>query len=224
MASARVRSEHFDEVVLFDRDDIPNDTSVRNGVPQANHFHGILPGGLEIMENFFPGFTKELDRCGSVVPEPSEFYVFTPEGKSYDLMSFQAEPLKLLPGFPRVHIQTRGLLEHCLRQRVEAIENVQTRYTTLIKDIVHDHHAVTGVRVGDEIVACDLVIDATGRVSRTLGWLDQMGYQRPDESTIQCDFAYTTVFSNRIILLYLPTPDFLSGRERRDPTKGGVAG
>src|SRR5436190_23268861 len=54
LMAARVASEFFDEVILLDRDDIPGSPHTRDGVPQGNHFHAILPGGLGIMSQFFP--------------------------------------------------------------------------------------------------------------------------------------------------------------------------
>lgn len=196
LMTARVLSDHFKEVLLLDRDDIPTEPVIRGGVPQASHFHGILPGGLEIMTRYFPGFDEELEAAGSLTPQASQFYVFTPEGKSYNLMRFQPDPSPPLPGFPKTHIQTRALLEHCLRQRVQAVANIETRYSTMIREPMIENDRVVGVKVDEtgESIGADLVIDATGRVSRTLGWMDTMGFERPQESYINCDFAYTTVF------------------------------
>jgi len=195
LLAARVLSDHFREVLLLDRDSIPDGPQVRDGVPQGNHFHGLLPGGLGIICQLFPGFDTELASHGSVVPEADQFYAFTPEGKSFSLMRFQPEPVALPPGFPRTHIQTRALLEHCLRKRVEAVSNIEVRYDTMVRRPLTDGERITGVvsENGGDAVEADLVIDASGRVSRTLGWLDQLGFDRPEESHLNCNFAYTSV-------------------------------
>lgn len=189
-------ARQFEKVTLIDRDTISADSADRRGVPQSYHFHGLLPGGLEIMMDLFPGFDQDLLAAGSLTPEPAEFYAYTSEGKSYSIMRFQPEPKAPPPGFPRTHIQTRRLLERCLRTRVEAIGNIETRYDTMVRDLLAADGRVRGVKIeqsGEELEA-DLVIDATGRVSRTLGWLDGLGYERPNESHIHCDFAYTSAF------------------------------
>lgn len=145
LVTARVLSDYFDEVVLIDRDAIPDTPEIRHGTPQANHFHGILPGGLEIMCSLFPGFDDELDSHGAISPGPAGFYAYGPEGKSYNLMRFQPEPSKPQPTFPSTRIQTRILLEHCLRRRVEQVSNITTRYSTMVRDVMTEGNRVTGV-------------------------------------------------------------------------------
>ena len=43
-----------------------------------------------------------------------------------------------------------------------------------------------------ELVTADLIVDATGRGSRTPAWLAELGYQRPSEDKVKIDLAYTT--------------------------------
>jgi flavin-dependent dehydrogenase len=50
LVTARVLADHFESVVLIDRDSIPEKPVIRAGVPQGNHFHGILPGGLNVFD------------------------------------------------------------------------------------------------------------------------------------------------------------------------------
>lgn len=196
LMTARVLADHFDSVTLIDRDEIPEAPGVRDGAPQSNHFHALLPGGLAIMNELFPDFETDLESQGSLTPEPSQFYFFTPEGRSFNLARFQPEPAAPPPGWPRTHVQTRGLLEHCLRQRVEAVPNIEIRYQTMVREPLTEGKRVTGVLIADthEEISADLVIDATGRVSRTLGWMDALGFQHPEESEVRCDFAYSTTF------------------------------
>jgi 2-polyprenyl-6-methoxyphenol hydroxylase-like FAD-dependent oxidoreductase len=196
LVAAAVLAKHFEEVVLIDRDDIPANANVRNGVPQGSHFHGVLPGGIEVLAELFPGFEDDLKQAGSLTPSPGEFYAFMPEGKSYSTMSYQPKPSPPLKGFPSTYIQTRPLLERCVRNKIESIGNITTRYSTMVKDVIIENNRVVGVKIEDsgETILSDLVIDATGRVSRTLGWLSEMGFEPPPESTIFCDFAYTTTF------------------------------
>ncbi len=188
--SARVLSDFFDEVVLVDRDDIPQTPGTRNGVPQGKHFHALLPGGLNIGCELFPGFSDDLEAAGAVrCVGGQDFFVFRPEGKSYDLGSYQPEPR---PGGV-IYFMTRGLLEHCIRRRVESIPNVRIRYGVMVRDPLVEQERVTGVIAdGGEHVSAEIVIDATGRNARSVHWLKALGFERPTESVVNCDFAYAS--------------------------------
>ena len=56
LSAARALSDYFDEVMILDRDDLPDDAIPRPGVPQGKHPHGLLGGGVKALENLFPGF------------------------------------------------------------------------------------------------------------------------------------------------------------------------
>lgn len=195
LVSARVLADHFDSVAVIEKDEAPAAAGFREGVPQGRHFHALIPGGLEIMESLMPGLKAELRAAGSVLPEPTQFYFYLPEGKSYDQAQYMPEPPP--PGlFEPPYIQTRGLLEFTVRQRVADLDNLDIRYGTAIKRPLIENGRVTGVIVDgtDEQIRAELVVDATGKASRTLGWLDALGFERPHENVVNCDFAYTSCF------------------------------
>ena len=58
MVAARVLSEHFEEVLLIERDMLPAGQENRPGVPHARHLHFILKRGLMIIDQLFPRRTK----------------------------------------------------------------------------------------------------------------------------------------------------------------------
>jgi len=60
LLAARVLSDHFDEVTLIERDVLATTAEVRRGIPQANHVHGLLLRGREVLEEFFPGLQDEM--------------------------------------------------------------------------------------------------------------------------------------------------------------------
>jgi len=188
--AARVLSDYFDEVVVIDRDGIPDSPHTRDGVPQGKHFHALLPGGLNIAGELFSGFTDDLQRAGAVpCVAGQDFFAYRPEGKSYAIAVYQPEPKPA----GMIYFMSRSLLEHCLRQRVQSLPNVETRYRSLVRDILADHERVTGVVIeGGERVSADLVVDATGRNARTIHWLETLGYDAPPESVVNCDFAYAS--------------------------------
>ncbi len=188
--AARVLAGHFEHVVLLDRDAVPDSPRARDGVPQGNHFHALLPGGLNIANELFPGFTADLRAAGAV---PSvvgrDFVTYRPEGKSYAVAVYQPEPKPM----GSIYFMSRWLLEHCLRRRVHDLPNVEARYRSLVRDVLTDGARVTGVAIeGGERMAADLVVDASGRNARTTRWLAMLGFETPPESVINCDFAYAS--------------------------------
>lgn len=63
---------------------------------------------------------------------------------------------------------------------------------------------ITGVRLirrkadsADESLMADLVVDASGRDSRTPVWLEGLGYQRPVEETVKIGITYTSCHYRR---------------------------
>ena len=68
LLAARVLSEHFNDVVLLERDELPRTAAPRKGTPHAVHPHGLLARGREIMEALFPGFTDGVVLLESGTP------------------------------------------------------------------------------------------------------------------------------------------------------------
>src|SRR6185295_16595569 len=64
LLTARVLSDHFDEVTIIERDLYPETTEVRRGIPQGNHVHGLLLRGRQILEELFPGLQDEMIAAG----------------------------------------------------------------------------------------------------------------------------------------------------------------
>lgn len=192
LITARVLAESFRSVTILEKDPEPS-TGFRAGIPQGRHFHAVIPGGLRIMESLLPGLRAELGAAGSIVPAPGQFYFLMPEGKSYVNGRYVPE---LPPRMPDpVYIQTRGMLEHHVRRRVTSLGNVDIRYQCTVRDAVAAEGRVTGVVTdAGESLPADLVIDALGKTGRTMKWLRDIGYAQPVEETVNCDFAYTSVF------------------------------
>jgi 2-polyprenyl-6-methoxyphenol hydroxylase-like FAD-dependent oxidoreductase len=94
----------------------------------------------------------------------------------------------------------RPVLEEHIRAKVAALPNV----TFLERHDIHglvataDRERIVGARVqhreadAEETLEADLVVDATGRGSRTPAWLEELGYQRPEEERVKIGLAYTT--------------------------------
>ena len=63
--AARILADHFDKVTIIERDAYLNTTEVRKGIPQANHVHGLLLRGRQVLEDLFPGLQDEMIAAGA---------------------------------------------------------------------------------------------------------------------------------------------------------------
>ncbi len=55
LAAAKAVAPHFEKVIVFERDALPDAPAPRLGTPQARHTHGLLAGGCRALEHLFPG-------------------------------------------------------------------------------------------------------------------------------------------------------------------------
>src|SRR5258705_13722993 len=81
LSAARVLADYFDEVIILDRDELPDDAVPRPGVPQGKHPHVLLGDGLKALENLFPGFGNELMRAGAESMEPGYDFLYEVPGQ-----------------------------------------------------------------------------------------------------------------------------------------------
>lgn len=191
LLAARVLAEAYTEVLIVDRDELQCGAGPRRGVPQGRHAHGLLARGQVILEKLFPGLTSALSAEGVPTGDLGRDLRWYFNGR-------RIQPVET--GLVCVSA-ARPILEQQVRTRVLALPNVTVREQ---HDIVGpraspDRSRVTGVdiqhrvdRSGREELAADLVVDTTGRASRTPAWLDELGYQRPPEQRIKIGLSYTT--------------------------------
>ena len=194
LVTARVLADHFDRVTLVERDAYFDTSDPRKGIPQANHVHGLLMRGCQILEELFPGLQDELVAAGApLIDMANEIAWFTRAGWG---ITFPSE-LKVLAF-------TRPLLDLHVRRRlagnpqIEILDN--TDVVRLIPDSETNHLAgvlicprntETDRRVAKELRA-DLVVDTTGRASRAPRWLADLGYEAPEEIVIDANIGYSS--------------------------------
>jgi len=189
LLAARVLSDHFGRVSLIERDALPELAEQRRGVPQGRHTHGLLASGRNVLEELFPGISEALLKEGAV---------------SHDIVRdsrwfFEGACLSRPPSGLNGLLMTRPLLEAAVRQRVLANPKVVRRDGLAVEELLVDGKSgrVTGVRAGGQALPSDLVVDATGRGSRSPQWLEQLGYEKPAEDVVQVGLGYTTRFFQR---------------------------
>jgi hypothetical protein len=66
LAAAKAIAPHFEKVIVFDRDALPDAPAPRPGTPQARHTHVLLPGGCRALDRLFPGIELDLVEAGAV--------------------------------------------------------------------------------------------------------------------------------------------------------------
>jgi len=184
LLAARVLSDHYAEVTLFDRDAFPSQPVQRRGVPQGRHAHGLLASGSDTLERLFPGLTVALTECGALSGDLAQDCRWFLAGACFARAASGMRGLLL----------SRPLLESVVRLRVGALPNVQIHEQALVESLVANgqRSRVTGVVVGGREFLADLVVDATGRASRSPQWLQNIGYQAPVEDIVHVALSYTT--------------------------------
>ena len=190
LTAAAALADHFERVLVLERDALPADAVDRPAVPQGKHVHALLAGGLRALGELFPGFASDLLEAGAVTLRAG-LDVRT------ERPGFDPFPQRDL-GFDAAAM-SRPLLEWLVRERVRALPNVELRQQCRVAAITArpDRTAITGVRyerpgTAGETVPTDLIVDASGRGTLTLELLSWIGKPRPEASTIGVDLRYAT--------------------------------
>jgi 2-polyprenyl-6-methoxyphenol hydroxylase-like FAD-dependent oxidoreductase len=190
LLAARVLADFYERVTIMERDQVPADGGARPGVPQGRHVHALLARGVEVLGELFPGLIEELVARGA----PSGDILA--DGRIYfDRCRFA----RAHSGLPGISV-TRPRLEHQIRLRLVERPNVTIAQSATVVGLVAtpDGRAVAGLRVANQggtatrTHPADLVVDTSGRGSRTSQWLVELGYPAPREERIRIDVAYVT--------------------------------
>ncbi|WBB96984.1 hypothetical protein O7543_19760 [Solwaraspora sp. WMMA2080] len=202
LATARVLSDHVDRVTVLERDRLPDDAVPRRGVPQGRHGHLLLAAGRRLLDGWFPGLTGELAAAGAV-PLHGAGLVWHQGG------GYRARPdlgfLAMSASRPLLEDAVRRCL---LRQR----RNVTVVDRTAVDGLVVatgrtagarmlgasvDDARVTGVRVDGVEHRADLVVACTGRNTRFLDQLAELGFPAPEVAAVRVDAAYASQLVRR---------------------------
>jgi 2-polyprenyl-6-methoxyphenol hydroxylase-like FAD-dependent oxidoreductase len=194
LMTARVVADHFEQVVVLERDHIAEEPAIHKSIPQGNHLHNLLLGGLQVVSRLYPGFTDRLQNLGAVrLRMGKDNAILLPDGKAYSLGGAVREPRDL--GID-IYCQSRGLLEYCVRQCTKESANINFLSDCAVRELICANQRVSGVVYHcdgeSHQITSDLVVDTGGRGSQAPRWLKEFGYAVPEETTIGVDFAYTS--------------------------------
>src|ERR1700759_4413426 len=69
LCAARVLSDCYDRVTVYERDDLPSAPANRATVPQDRHLHMLMARGAMEFEGLFPGLLQDMVAAGGPVGE-----------------------------------------------------------------------------------------------------------------------------------------------------------
>jgi len=211
LAAAAVR-DHVDSVEIIEAHDVPEGPEARPGVPQAAHFHVLLSGGANAIEDLLPGTVKELLSAGANrIPMTTNMLIYSPEGW---YRRWARDSHYLITA-------SRDLTDSVVRGQVLKDPRVSVRPHTKVTALLGSSRRVTGVRLraadGTETeLTADLVVDASGKASRTPRWLAELGIQAPAQDRIDSGIAY----ASRIYRAPVPTHNWPVISVQADPRSG----
>jgi len=188
LCAARVLSDFYDRVTLFDRDTLPDTAANRSAVPQGRHVHILMARGAQEFGALFPGLLDDMVAAGvPILKDQPRSIHFGAAGHVLGM------PTELQETFT-TYVPSRPHLEWQIRRRAAALPNVRIEQRAVDAPRYDGYEQrVTGVVLDDgEFVPADLVVDAAGRGTRLPVWLSEWGYGRPREDTVDVGIGYAT--------------------------------
>jgi 2-polyprenyl-6-methoxyphenol hydroxylase-like FAD-dependent oxidoreductase len=223
LLAARVLSEHFDRVTILERDRLPDGPDFRNGAPQARHLHALLGRGQQIMEELFPGLADDFQRIGAPRYEWGPDTAYLTAGGWLKRFSFgyitNLVSRTALEYLIRTHLLERGNVEIITEMDVQGLATTDDRATVIGVDAASRGEKGDGAA---RALRADLVVDASGRNSKTPEWFRALGYDTPPESTVYAHIGYATRWYDMPVGKYDWKVLFISGRPAEGITRGGA--
>jgi len=190
LCAAGALADHFDEVVVLERDVLPSDAEHRRGVPQSKHPHWLLNSGRRAIGTLFPGFEEDIIASGGMLLTPAL------DAAYLERTGWAARKKSKMTTI----YSSRILIERVLRDKVRALPNVMIREGVVVQGLEQHNGGkpgggVTGVRFQagqgpPELIRTDLVVDALGRGSSVVNWLEAAGWPQVPVKTLDAKVTY----------------------------------
>ncbi|MEV5546493.1 FAD-dependent oxidoreductase [Streptomyces sp. NPDC052309] len=209
MLAAAAVKDHADSVEIIEAHELPEGPEPRTGVPQAVHIHFLHAGGAEAIESLLPGTTDQLLAAGANrIPMTTNMVIYSPEGW---YRRWQRPTHFMISA-------SRDLTDSIVREQVLKDPRVSVRTNTKAVGLRGDHRTVTGVQIHtadgtQAVLDADLVIDASGRATRTPQWLAELGITGLAEKRIDSGLVY----ASRLYRAPVPTRDWPMVGVQADP-------
>ena len=221
MCAARVLSDFYDRVTVYERDDLPDGPANRSAVPQGKHVHILMARGAQEFEALFPGLLDDMVAAGVPILENR------PDCIHFGAAGHVLGTAHYLRDEFTAYVPSRPQLEWQIRRRAAALPNVEIQRRDVFKPRLDAAaQRVTGVLLEpgsdeSEFVAADLVVDATGRGTRLPIWLEEWGFERPRDDTVDVGIGYAT---HQVLMPdgLIPEKVVVAGASREQPVGLGM--
>jgi deazaflavin-dependent oxidoreductase (nitroreductase family) len=183
LAAARVLSDHYESVIVLERDELPNLSASRRGVPQGVHSHVLAAAGLRESERLLPGFQADLISAGGTAIDIGSGLYLSRYNRAWPPVPSGVEFVSL----------SRPMLELVLRERVAKLPPVVIHEGAAVTALAGTPDVVTGVLLATgEHITAELVVDCTGRAGRSDRWMTDLGLPVPEQIDIKIGLGYAT--------------------------------
>jgi 2-polyprenyl-6-methoxyphenol hydroxylase-like FAD-dependent oxidoreductase len=184
LSAAAALAGRFGEVVVLDRDTLPDGAAVRMGAGQGAHLHQLLKAGEQALEKLLPGVTDGFYAAGA-----RRMRV----GRDVKVFDFGGWMDECDAGFDVTSL-SRPAYEGVVRARVAALPGVSIRSESPVKRFVVSEGCCTGVELEDgAVIDADLVVDASGMTAPLIGQLVAEGHAAFETEEVRINVAYSTV-------------------------------
>src|SRR3954463_14300448 len=119
LCAARVLSDFYDRVTVYERDELPDGPANRPAVPQGRHVHLLMARGAQEFDSHFPGLLDDMKAAGVPVLENRPDCIHF--GAAGHVLGTKAT---LRDEFT-AYVPSRPHLEWQIRRRTLAIPNVK---------------------------------------------------------------------------------------------------
>lgn len=188
LLSARILADYFEQVLILERDITPKEPVPRKGVPQSFHGHMLLAQGVRILDQLFPGFCEQLKARGATEIDLLADYLAQTDGNVW-IPRFQSGIC--------TYGCTRSLVETLIRERLCEFPQVLFEDKQQVLGLATDPNRKAIVAVNsrsrdglEQQIPAQLVVDASGRGSKAPQWLQFIGFDKPEEITIDPVLTY----------------------------------
>jgi len=119
LCAARVLSDFYDRVTVYERDELPDGPAHRSAVPQGRHVHLLMARGAQEFDTHFPGLLADMVADGVPILENR------PDCIHFGAAGHVLGTHHRLQDEFTAYVPSRPHLEWQIRRRVQAIENVE---------------------------------------------------------------------------------------------------
>ena len=187
LLSAKILADYFHRVIIVEKDKLPDTPQPRRGVPQSVQPHVLFARGYRILGELFPEIEAKLIANGALsIDWAKEFKHFfaghwssTSENSS-DVVSITC---------------SRYVLEWTIRQELSKLPQINFIEADKVTELIYDatENSIKGICLqSPEKINADLVVDASGRSSQALKWLEQIEVTTVPKTVVNPFLGYAT--------------------------------